>query len=346
MIKPTSVPTKRLQASITASASSFKLSDILGWSGVALTSADFGTPAYCVFRNANNTQVEFMEFDPATIASASITISKRGLNYTGDVTTESAARKFSWTKGAFVELGSHIPQLYQSLKEYIDAAAIAGAVPATTTVIGITKMSVAPASAASPIVVGDNDPRVANASETALGVVEEATDAEVTAGTATGSTGAKLIVTPAKLATRINALNMMTGMVYNTGSVTKNLADANAATTVFAHGLGVVPTKVDLRTSYLGAADFSYMAHGMWVTGNKKVFYGMIFSEGTTTPVADYALLDSTVAFSMYTDAGTVNGQVATVTVDATNITLTWLKGGSPTGSFDIVWEAEGYTTT
>jgi hypothetical protein len=46
----------------------------------------------------------------------------------------------------------------------------------------------------------------ANASETVRGIVEEATDAEVTAGTAVGATGAKLMVTPAKLATRITAL--------------------------------------------------------------------------------------------------------------------------------------------
>lgn len=39
----------------------------------------------------------------------------------------------------------------------------------------------------------------ANASETVRGIVEEATDAEVAAGTATGGTGAKLFVTPAKL---------------------------------------------------------------------------------------------------------------------------------------------------
>lgn len=45
-----------------------------------------------------------------------------------------------------------------------------------------------------------------NASETAKGLFEEATDAEVTAGTATGATGAKLAVTPAKLATRISAV--------------------------------------------------------------------------------------------------------------------------------------------
>lgn len=39
----------------------------------------------------------------------------------------------------------------------------------------------------------------ANASETVRGVVEEATDAETLAGTATGATGAKLAITPAKL---------------------------------------------------------------------------------------------------------------------------------------------------
>jgi hypothetical protein len=46
-----------------------------------------------------------------------------------------------------------------------------------------------------------------NASETTKGIVQEATDAQVTAGTATGSTGAKLFITPAKLATRFTAVN-------------------------------------------------------------------------------------------------------------------------------------------
>jgi len=45
-----------------------------------------------------------------------------------------------------------------------------------------------------------------NASETTKGIVEEANDSEVTAGTATGATGAKLVVTPAKLATRLATL--------------------------------------------------------------------------------------------------------------------------------------------
>jgi hypothetical protein len=41
-----------------------------------------------------------------------------------------------------------------------------------------------------------------NASETQAGISQEATDLQVTNGSSTGSTGAKLFVTPAKLATR------------------------------------------------------------------------------------------------------------------------------------------------
>lgn len=46
-------------------------------------------------------------------------------------------------------------------KAYVDGVAIAGAPDATTTVKGIGKVSVAPASPTSPVFVGDNDPRVA-----------------------------------------------------------------------------------------------------------------------------------------------------------------------------------------
>lgn len=51
-----------------------------------------------------------------------------------------------------------------------------------------------------------------NASETTKGIVEEATDAEVTAGTATGATGAKLFVTPTKLATSLSRTGINTSV--------------------------------------------------------------------------------------------------------------------------------------
>jgi len=165
-LKFTTVPSKTLSASITSAATSFRLLDILGWDATALVAGDFGSQAYCVFRNAARTQIEIMEFDPATIASSDITITRRGLMFDGTLATEVTANKLSWTKGdTIVDLGTDPPQMWQWLKEYIDAAAIAGGVPATTAVLGITKMSVAPASAASPISVGDNDPRVPTQAE-------------------------------------------------------------------------------------------------------------------------------------------------------------------------------------
>lgn len=144
VIKPTTVPTKVLAESINASASSFKLNNINGWDGEALVSGDFGDPLYVIFRDAKNSKVELMEIDPATIANSSITISKRGLQFDGNLTTEVSANKLSWNKGdTFVDLGTDTPQLWQWLKEYIDTASIAGAVPAANVTAGIIKIATA-----------------------------------------------------------------------------------------------------------------------------------------------------------------------------------------------------------
>lgn len=174
-----SIPPKKLSQSITSSASSFKLNNIKSWKRNALgvttnlAAGDFGTTAYGCFRNDTGTKIEIFEFDPATIASASITITRRGLDFNGDLTTETSNYKLDWSANeTTVQLGTDVPQLFQYLKEYIDGASIAGAV---------------------------------NASEAAKGIVEEATDAETAAGTATGGTGAKLFITPAKLATLLAA---------------------------------------------------------------------------------------------------------------------------------------------
>lgn len=128
-IKPISVPAKRLSQTITGSASSFKLDNILGWDGVTnLAASDFGTKAYVAFRNAAGTLIEFMEIDPSTIASASITITRRGLKYNGDdLTTEVSANKLTWVKGdTIVELGTHMPQLLAHYVDIIGDQTVAG----------------------------------------------------------------------------------------------------------------------------------------------------------------------------------------------------------------------------
>lgn len=73
-----------------------------------------------------------------------------------------------------------------------------------------------------------------DASETVAGKVEEATDAEVTAGTATGGTGAKLFVSPAKLATRLafkkDIANISPTTVTTSGSLTINSVSGSLLT--------------------------------------------------------------------------------------------------------------------
>jgi hypothetical protein len=201
-IKFVSVPAKRLASSISGSATSFKLSDILGWDGANLTFADFGDRLWVVFRNSAGTLMEIMEVDPTTVVDAAtpIDIIKRGLKFTGDQSTEVSANKLSWVKGdTIVELGTDVPQLLEEtmrksadesitgkktfllakrpalsadsdtataedLVSYgqLSRTAISGGVPASASTKGISKLSVDPLSPTDPIAVGDNDPRIVN----------------------------------------------------------------------------------------------------------------------------------------------------------------------------------------
>lgn len=166
-LKFVSIPAKRLAQSILSTDMAFTLNNIEGWDGDNLAAADFGTDLYVAFMNSTKTVVEFMKIDPATIASTSITISKRGLQYDGDLSTEVTANKHDWTAGdTFVMLGTDTPQMFQWLKEYIDGIAIAGA---------------------------------PDASLTAKGLVEIATQTEVDAGDDSGSTTAPAVVTPSTI---------------------------------------------------------------------------------------------------------------------------------------------------
>lgn len=127
-VKFTTVPSKRLAETINGSAYSFSLQDIKGWNGSNLTSADFGTDLYASFRNSLGTKMELMKIDPATIASSSITILKRGLGFDGDQTTEVTANiQDVWVKGdTIVELGSHVSQLLEETVRKSGAQTIAG----------------------------------------------------------------------------------------------------------------------------------------------------------------------------------------------------------------------------
>lgn len=134
-----------------------------------------------------------------------------------------------------------------------------------------------------------------NASETVAGKVEEATDAEVTAGTATGATGAKLVVTPAKLATRLATV------VVNASTTVKGIAEeatqteVNAGTATGGTGakLFVTPeTLISWHNTPLATVTLSSPASTV-STGTftaKEVLRVIVFSPGIATGAADIGM--------------------------------------------------------
>lgn len=120
----------------------------------------------------------------------------------------------------------------------------------------------------------------ANASETVRGIVEEATDAEMTAGTATGGTGAKLFVTPAKLSTYLSSSKPIV-RVYSTaatavGSSTTRFDITNPSGTTFRYtydGTGTDPSFSAVnypvgQSIYFNAQNFSAGNNGVFVVIN------------------------------------------------------------------------------
>ncbi len=202
-ILPISIPPKRLQSDISSIATSFTLNNIKEWDGTDLVAGRFGTRAFACFQNLTRTQIELIEFDPSTIASATITIIARGLDYNGD-DVALGGTAYPWTANdTFVELGTDLPQLYKQ-----------GFVNKTTTQTITGKHTFPNDDVSNAGIASDTDTAVAtafvtlgqlsrtassgasNASTTVKGIVELATQAEGDARTTTGGTGAKLALTP------------------------------------------------------------------------------------------------------------------------------------------------------
>lgn len=135
--------------------------------------------------------------------------------------------------------------------------------------------------------------------------------------------------------------SVVTSTAYNSGSTSKNLADASSATQTIAHGLGVVPTYVRLKTVVTGA-NTTYLSEGVYQNAKYTTQY-MFWYEDTSDSVGD---VDTAFVIKLYEAGNPVKYQTATVAVDATNITLTWTKTSTPTGTIYFLWEAEGPNTT
>jgi primosomal replication protein N len=156
---------------------------------------------------------------------------------------------------------------------------------------------------------------VGDASETAKGVVEEATDAEVTAGTATGATGAKLFVTPAKLLAFFGAKAKLRASKSSGQSVSNTTAQVTFDTEAFDIGSNFASSTftaprtgyyhVDFMTSYDSNASGSETANCEIRVNGTAVLRGAQFTASSTAGEGSQITITGLLALSA-TDTITV----------------------------------------
>lgn len=207
-----SIPAKKLKTDILSTDSVFKLRDIKWYTGsdaadVSLSSSIFG-PAnvgYGVFE-PNTPRQEFFTFNPTNMAVATttgLTIVARGLPWGSDYTTEATARKFNHASGSVVLLMTNAPALYDKFANKTNDESITG-IWTFTQASAMPRLDSAHTYGAGEeeylatkrYVDGVVTGGAADMSTTAKGLAEEATQAEVDAGTAAGGTLARLAVNP------------------------------------------------------------------------------------------------------------------------------------------------------
>lgn len=110
---------------------------------------------------------------------------------------------------------------------------------------------------------------------------------------------------------------------------TKNLADTTWATTVFAHWLWRTPRRIEIH--WFLSTSRMYASDGSWKTGNIEQC-DVSFSTSSGQQRNDRSIIASN-----STSAST--SQQGNITVDSTNVTITWTKFGSPTWTFFIHWK-------
>jgi len=201
----------------------------------------------------------------------------------------------------------------------------------------------------------------ADASTTVKGVSEIATTAEITAGTATGATGAVLVV-PASAVGSAGASKLVqydgTGKYPAAdGSAITNIANpityvngvfqqnANSTTTTtIAHGLGKTP-KMFKVTGYgaTGTGNTRVMSTGSYNGTTNRSAHIWFDTNGSSTG----SNVDTTaciwISYASSSGAGQTLYIKGVATWDATNITITWTNGGAGNSSLTIsyTWEAE-----
>jgi len=125
------------------------------------------------------------------------------------------------------------------------------------------------------------------------------------------------------------------GVTYANGITTKATSDASTTQNI-AHGLGSIPSKIRLTFLPVGGTTSPSGQAVLAYNGTTKSVVGLMFVNGA---LRDMSATD----IKLYgpTSGNELEFQTGVVTFDASNIIITWTKTNSPTGTFNIMWEAE-----
>lgn len=196
----------------------------------------------------------------------------------------------------------------------------------------------------------------ADASYSTKGIVQGLTDADtsgltITAGviSVNSGTSANNIVKlngSAQLPAVSGALltNLTNPAVYSSGNATRDLTTATGTQTI-AHGLAKTPKYI--RITYKKSHSNQTLPIGLFdgVGTYNGSTYANTYNgaDSSSTGPNSLSTFQSTSNIIVYTagSGGSTIEQAATVSaLDATNITLSWTKTGSPTGTLLMTWEA------
>lgn len=234
-------------------------------------------------------------------------------------------------------------------KKYVDDTAIAGAPDASTTVKGITKLSVAPASPTNPIAVGTNDGRIPTQSENDALVGTSGTPSssnkyvtnDDTATTATASKVARRLaggnITVVTESANNNTTNAASTAYVDTAVATavttlKNgvgsISSTDGSTTTITHSLGVTPKRILFFSGRNGNAigtSGQFMSQGVWdASGQNCIAVGFFNTNNNGTQSVAGAVMAQT--------QGSGGSPVLTVAVSSVNSSTFLLTATNPGG--------------
>ena len=121
---------------------------------------------------------------------------------------------------------------------------------------------------------------------------------------------------------------------YNSGVTTKDSSDVSGTQNI-AHGLGKIPKKIKI-TAVLQSSN-NTVAQVL----EAKTVYNRKSQSSVSHYYAGANSTTTATTFTLGANASSGGGQTGVITVDKTNIIITWTKSGSPTGTYILLWEAE-----